>query len=61
MLMAKNYGKRLPFRPGEIIMHEGNPAIVLSNDGKCAKLHIFPVHSANAQITAEEPEPPKEE
>jgi len=59
--MAKPTTKKLQFRPGEIINHEGNVAIVLSNDGKCAKLYVFPAHSANAQITAEEPEPSKEE
>lgn len=55
--MPKVY-KKLPFRQGEIINHGGNPAIVLSNDGKCAKLFVFPAHSANATITAEEPEAP---
>jgi hypothetical protein len=59
--MAKPTAKKLPFRPGEIINYEGNPALVLSNDGKCAKLHVFPAHSANAQILADEPEPSKEE
>jgi hypothetical protein len=59
--MAKPTAKKLPFRPGEIIIHEGNPALVLSNDGKCAKLYVFPAHSANAQIVADEPEPTKEE
>jgi len=55
--MVKSYGKKLLFRTGEIIMHEGNPALVLSCDGRCAKLYVFPAHSANAQITADEPVP----